>query len=111
MNFPVDAVTLLTFIPAALALNLTPGADMMFCLGQGLRGGWRAAMAADLGIVVGGWVGDQRAGWGVCGRAWQPHGAVATVGAGTWAGLWRDICRPCRAFGRAFGRDAAGGRL
>ena len=32
-----------------LALNLTPGADMMFCLGQGLKSGWRPAMAANLG--------------------------------------------------------------
>ena len=29
----VDPLTLLAFVPAALALNLTPGADMMFCLG------------------------------------------------------------------------------
>ncbi len=49
----VDPITLLAFIPAALALNLTPGADMMFCLGQGLRGGPRAALAADLGISTG----------------------------------------------------------
>ena len=46
-------LTLLAFIPAALALNLTPGADMMFCLGQGLRGGARAALAADAGIALG----------------------------------------------------------
>ena len=45
----VDPLVLLAFIPAALALNLTPGADMMFCLGQGLRGGPRAAMAANCG--------------------------------------------------------------
>ena len=38
----VDPLTLLAFIPAALALNLTPGADMMFCLGLGLRAGPRA---------------------------------------------------------------------
>jgi len=49
----VDGLTLLAFIPAALALNLTPGADMMFCLGQGLRGGPRAALAADAGISLG----------------------------------------------------------
>jgi threonine/homoserine/homoserine lactone efflux protein len=56
MMLPVDTLTLLAFIPAGLALNLTPGADMMFCLGQGLRGGWRAAMAANVGIAVGGMV-------------------------------------------------------
>ncbi|QYK43657.1 MAG: LysE family translocator [Paracoccaceae bacterium] len=49
----VEPATLLLFIPAALALNLTPGADMMFCLGQGLRGGPRAALAADAGIATG----------------------------------------------------------
>ncbi len=65
MTFPVDMVTLLTFIPAALALNLTPGADMMFCLGQGMRGGWRAAIAADLGIVLGGLVHVTVAGLGL----------------------------------------------
>lgn len=53
---PVEALTLLAFIPAGLALNLTPGADMMFCLGQGLKSGRRAAMAANLGIAVGGMV-------------------------------------------------------
>jgi len=49
----IDPLTLATFIPGALALNLTPGADMMFCLGQGLRGGPRAALAADAGIAIG----------------------------------------------------------
>jgi threonine/homoserine/homoserine lactone efflux protein len=49
----VEWTTLLAFAPAALALNLTPGADMMFCLGQGLRGGPRAGMAANLGIAAG----------------------------------------------------------
>ncbi|MGB4827763.1 MAG: LysE family transporter, partial [Paracoccaceae bacterium] len=53
---PVEALTLLAFLPAALALNLTPGADMMFCLGQGLKGGWRAGQAANLGIAAGGMV-------------------------------------------------------
>ena len=48
---PVDLLTLLAFIPAGLALNLTPGADMMFCLGQGLKSGRRPAMAANFGIA------------------------------------------------------------
>ncbi|GAB4265415.1 MAG: LysE family translocator [Pararhodobacter sp.] len=52
----IDPVTLLTYVPAALALNLTPGADMMFCLGQGLRGGARPAMAANAGIATGGMI-------------------------------------------------------
>ena len=52
----VDPLTLVAFVPAALVLNLTPGADMMFCLGQGPRGGPRAALAADAGIALGGMV-------------------------------------------------------
>lgn len=120
MNFPVDAVTLLTFIPAALALNLTPGADMMFCLGQGLRGGWRAAMAADLGIVLGGlvhvtiaglglgalvaqypWLFDAIRWVGVGYLLWLAWGALA--GALTGPGLASDgpQVRPGRAFWQA----------
>ena len=49
----VDPLVLLAFIPAALALNLSPGADMLFCLGQGLRSGPPAAWAASGGIAAG----------------------------------------------------------
>jgi len=49
----IDTLTLAAFVPAALALNLTPGADMMFCLGQGLRGGRAPAIAAAAGISTG----------------------------------------------------------
>lgn len=49
----IDPVALLAFVPAALALNLTPGADMLFCMGQGLRSGPRAAVAASAGISAG----------------------------------------------------------
>lgn len=69
---PVDPLTLLSFVPAALALNLTPGADMMFCLGQGLRSGPKAAMAANLGIAVGGLVQVTVAGLGL-GALVQAH--------------------------------------
>ena len=61
----VDPLTLLAFVPAALALNLTPGADMMFCLGQGLRSGPRAAVAASAGITAGGMVHAALAGLGL----------------------------------------------
>lgn len=61
----VDPLTLLAFVPAALALNLTPGADMMFCLGQGLRSGPRAAVAASAGISFGGMVHVGLAGLGL----------------------------------------------
>lgn len=62
---PVDPLVLLAFIPASLALNLTPGADMMFCLGQGLRNGPRAAMAANFGIAAGGLIQTIIAGLGL----------------------------------------------
>ncbi|MFK7836383.1 MAG: LysE family translocator [Sulfitobacter sp.] len=61
----VDLLTLATFAPAALLLNLTPGADMMFCLGQGLRGGPRASIAASAGIALGGMVHVLLAGLGL----------------------------------------------
>lgn len=62
---PVEPLTLLAFVPAALALNLTPGADMMFCLGQGLKSGWRSAMAANFGIATGGMVHTALAAFGL----------------------------------------------
>lgn len=61
----VDPIVLLAFVPAALALNLTPGADMMFCLGQGLRSGARPAVAASAGISVGAFVHAALAGLGL----------------------------------------------
>ncbi len=49
----IDPIVLLAFLPAGLALNLTPGADMLFCLAQGTRGGARPALAASAGISTG----------------------------------------------------------
>lgn len=65
MILPVEPWTLLAFVPAGLALNLTPGADMMFCLGQGLKAGPRAAMAANFGIALGGMMHVTLAGLGL----------------------------------------------
>jgi len=61
----VDWAVLLAFVPAALALNLTPGADMMFCAGQGIRSGRRAALAASAGVGLGGMVHACLAGLGL----------------------------------------------
>ncbi|MGZ2256714.1 LysE family translocator [Roseobacter sp. A03A-229] len=61
----VDPIVLLAFIPAALALNLTPGADMMFCLGQGVRAGPKAAWLASAGIATGGMIHVLMAGLGL----------------------------------------------
>ncbi|MBK0326446.1 LysE family translocator [Rhodobacteraceae bacterium F11138] len=61
----IDPMVLIAFVPAALALNLTPGADMMFCLGQGLRSGPAAAWAASAGVALGGLVHVSLAGLGL----------------------------------------------
>jgi threonine/homoserine/homoserine lactone efflux protein len=61
----VDLLTLLAFIPAAFVLNMTPGADMMFCLDQGLRSGPRAGIMASAGVSAGGLVHVTLAGLGL----------------------------------------------
>lgn len=53
MTPPLPTDQLLLFLPAALALNLTPGADMLFCIAQGARSGPRGAMAAAAGVAAG----------------------------------------------------------
>lgn len=50
---PIEWSDLLIFTAAALTLNLTPGNDMMFVLGQSMKGGTRAGIAASLGIATG----------------------------------------------------------
>lgn len=61
----VDPLVLLAFLPAALALNFTPGADMMFCLAQGIKGGSRPAIFASAGISTGALINAVLAGLGV----------------------------------------------
>ena len=61
----IDPIVFFAFIPAGLALNLTPGADMMFSLGLGLRSGPRAAILASAGISTGGMVHVTLAGLGL----------------------------------------------
>ena len=41
------------FLLAGVLLNLTPGQDSMFVIGQSLTGGFRAGVAAALGIGIG----------------------------------------------------------
>lgn len=50
---PVDWPDLAIFLLAALTLNLTPGNDMMYVLGQCLKSGRRAGIAASFGISTG----------------------------------------------------------
>lgn len=65
MSIGFDPITLLTFVSAGVALNLTPGVDMMFCLAQGMRGGPRPGVAAAGGISVGAMVNVVLAGAGL----------------------------------------------
>lgn len=109
---PVDPIMLLAFVPAVLALVLTPGADMMFALAQGISGGGRAAVAASAGIASGALINATLAGLGL--------GAVVAVapwlfGVIRWLGVayllylaWKTLntrldakgpaVRPARAF-------------
>jgi len=41
------------FLAAGVLLNLTPGQDTMFIIGQSLAGGFRAGVAAAFGIALG----------------------------------------------------------
>jgi threonine/homoserine/homoserine lactone efflux protein len=49
----INSTDLLVFLAAALSLNLTPGNDMMYVLGQSLKGGARGGISASLGIAGG----------------------------------------------------------
>ncbi|MBS8228390.1 LysE family translocator [Vannielia litorea] len=80
----IDALTLLAFLPAALALNLTPGADMMFVLAQSLKGGRAPAMAANLGIAAGCIVNVAAAGLGLGALISALPGAFEVI---RWAGV------------------------
>lgn len=50
---PINTTDLLIFLTAALTLNLTPGNDMMYVLGQSIKGGARSGVAASFGIAAG----------------------------------------------------------
>jgi threonine/homoserine/homoserine lactone efflux protein len=53
---PIDTADLLVFLTAALMLNLTPGNDMMYVLGQSIKGGARSGVAAGFGIATGSFI-------------------------------------------------------
>ncbi|MEM8578581.1 MAG: LysE family translocator [Pseudomonadota bacterium] len=61
----IDPILYLAFLPAVLALVLTPGPDMLFAMAQGLRGGKGPAVAAAAGISVGAFVNAALAGLGL----------------------------------------------
>ncbi|WHZ34616.1 MULTISPECIES: LysE family translocator [unclassified Sagittula] len=79
----VDPVMLLAFLPAGLALNVTPGPDMLFCMAQGLRGGPRCGWAASAGVAAGGMVHVLLAGLGLGALVAAVPGAFDAI---RWAG-------------------------
>jgi len=80
----IPVATLLVFIPAALALNLTPGNDMLFCLGQGMKSGPRAGIAASFGIAAGGMLHTLAAALGLAALLAAHPGAFEAI---RWAGV------------------------
>ncbi|MCC7319547.1 MAG: LysE family translocator [Rubellimicrobium sp.] len=106
----IDPVTLAAFVPIALALNLTPGPDMAFCVAQGMGRGARAGWAASAGVALGCMVHVTVAGMGL-GAFLAAH--PAAFDAIRWAGVayllwlaWRAFAAPAAAMpaGRQAGR-------
>ncbi|MBP0482644.1 LysE family translocator [Sagittula salina] len=79
----VDPVMLLAFLPAGLALNITPGPDMLFCMAQGLRGGPRCGWAASAGVASSGMLHVAVAGLGLGALVAALPGAFDVI---RWAG-------------------------
>ncbi|SNS07781.1 LysE family translocator [Antarctobacter heliothermus] len=93
-----DPILLLAFIPVGLALNATPGPDMMFCLAQGLRGGARCGWAASAGVALGGMVHVLLAGLGLVALVAAVPGAFDVIRWGGAAYLawiaWKTLRTP-----------------
>jgi threonine/homoserine/homoserine lactone efflux protein len=107
----VDPALFLAFLPAAAVLLATPGPDMLFCLGQGLHGGPRAALAADAGVATGVLVHALAGGLGLSAlvAAWP-----AAFEAIRWVGVayllwvaWRALREPLGGAGDGAPRRAA----
>ena len=82
MLIPVE--TLAIFIPTALALNMTPGNDMLFCLGQGIKSGPKAGNAASFGIATGAMIHTLLAGLGLAALVAAHPVALEVL---RWAGI------------------------
>ena len=81
---PIPIEILLIFIPTALALNMTPGNDMLFCLGQGIKSGPRAGLAASFGIATGAMIHTLLAGLGLAAMVAAHPVALEIL---RWAGI------------------------
>ena len=115
----MDPLVLASFVGAGIALNLTPGADVMFAMASGAQGGWRAGLAAAAGVSAGGLVHAVLAAIGLSALIGAIPGALEGI---RWAGAaylaWlavhtiRHAGTPVRADGaRALRRAFARGLL
>jgi threonine/homoserine/homoserine lactone efflux protein len=75
----LDLTQLLPFLAAALALNLTPGADMTYVVARSATQGRAAGIAASLGIAAGSFVHSVLAALGVSALLQHSETAFLTV--------------------------------
>lgn len=80
----IDPVLLVAFLPAAILLSLTPGPEMLFCLGRGLSEGPRAAALSAVGMALGAASGVVIAGFGL---SLALEASPATFDVIRWAGI------------------------
>ncbi|SFQ45335.1 Threonine/homoserine/homoserine lactone efflux protein [Roseivivax halotolerans] len=102
-----DLATLIAFLGAGVLLNLTPGADVMFAIASGARGGAKAGVAAAAGVASGSFVHIALTALGVAAAIRAMPGAFEVI---RWAGAgyllylavqsWRALPQEARA-----GRD------
>lgn len=113
--FMPDVSSLALFLVAVLALNLTPGPDMLFCFANGVGRGRAAGAVAALGIGAGSAVHTLAAALGVAGLlAASPllFDAVRLAGAAYLFWLaWRALSAPLPAPGAADVHAAGRGGL
>jgi threonine/homoserine/homoserine lactone efflux protein len=60
-----EKAAFLTFLIAALALNIAPGPDMLYVIGRSVGQGRRAGIVSSLGVFVGCWVHILAAAFGI----------------------------------------------
>lgn len=60
-----EKAAFLTFVVAALALNIAPGPDMLYVIGRSVGQGRKAGIVSSLGVFVGCWVHILAAAFGI----------------------------------------------
>jgi threonine/homoserine/homoserine lactone efflux protein len=60
-----EKAAFLTFLVAALALNIAPGPDMLYVIGRSVGQGRKAGIVSSLGVFVGCWVHILAAAFGI----------------------------------------------